>query len=255
LIFLEGAKSMRGLSGSTVMLCVLLSFSSAFGQACPALMHAASRLIVVTAPTLTSSAGTLRLFERRRSDAAWTVVGAAEPVTLGSKGVAWGRAFRYLASDHEPIKVEGDKRSPAGIYPIGRPFGFAYSQLAGYLRLRPDSVCVEDPLSPAYNTITSENALGQSVGAQNMGAISQFRRGLIIDYPTDAANRAGSCIFIHVRKNGPTGGTAGCLNLSENRVAALQSFANKHPSVLVLIPESALDRLRDCLPYIAGEIH
>jgi L,D-peptidoglycan transpeptidase YkuD (ErfK/YbiS/YcfS/YnhG family) len=247
---------MRGLCfGSIVILWALLSFSSAFGQACPALMHTASRLIVVTVPTLTSPAGTLRLFERRRSDAGWSAVGAAEPVTLGSKGVAWGRAFRYLAAADEPIKVEGDKRSPAGIYPIGRPFGFAHSQRADYLRLRPDSVCVEDPLSPAYNTIISENALGRSVGAQNMGAIAQFRRGLIIDYPTDAPNRAGSCIFIHIQKNDPTGGTAGCLNLPENRVAALQKFANKHLTVLVLMPESALDRLRDCLPYIASEIH
>ena len=38
-------------------------------------MSTASRLIVVTVPTLTSSAGKLRLFERRRSDAGWSVVG------------------------------------------------------------------------------------------------------------------------------------------------------------------------------------
>ena len=110
-------------------------------------------------------------------------------------------------SFHEPTKVEGDKRSPAGIYQIGRPFGFARSQLANYLRLQPDSVCVEDPSSPAYNTITSEKALGRSVGTQNMGAIARFRRGVIIDYPTDAANRAGSCIFIHIQKKDPAGGT------------------------------------------------
>jgi L,D-peptidoglycan transpeptidase YkuD (ErfK/YbiS/YcfS/YnhG family) len=228
--------SMRGLCfASVVLLWPLLSSSSTFAQACPALMHTASRLIVVTVPTLTSSAGKLRLFERRRSDAGWSVVGAAEPVTLGGRGVAWGRAFRYLAADDEPIKVEGDKRSPAGIYAIGRPFGFAQSQLAGYLRLQPDSVCVEDRSSPAYNTITSEKALGQSGGAQHMGMITRFRRGLIIDYPTDSANRAGSCIFIHIQKKDPTSGTAGCLNLPENRVAALQKFANKHPTALALL--------------------
>ena len=218
-------------------------------------MRTASRLIVVTVPTLTSSAGKLRLFERRQSDAGWSVVGAAEPVTLGRRGVAWGRAFRYLAADDEPIKVEGDKRSPAGIYAIGRPFGFAESQLTGYLQLQRDSVCVEDPSSPAYNTITSQKALGQLVGTQNMGVITRFRRGLIIDYPTDAANRAGSCIFIHIQKKDPTSGTAGCLNLPEDRVAALQKFANKHPTALALLPESALGRLGDCLPSAAAESH
>ena len=216
-------------------------------------MRTASRLILVTVPTLTSSAGKLRLFERRQSDAGWSVVGAAEPVTLGRRGVAWGRAFRYLAADDEPIKIEGDKRSPAGIYAIGRPFGFAESQLTGYLQLQRDSVCVEDPSSPAYNTITSQKALGQLVGTQNMGVIMRFRRGLIIDYPTDAANRAGSCIFIHIQKTDPTSGTAGCLNLPENRVAALQKFANTHLTVLALIPASALSRLGDCLPSTVME--
>src|SRR5215813_11630804 len=128
---------MRGLCFASVVLLWALLSSSTFGLACPALMRTASRLILVTVPTLTSSAGKLRLFERRQSDAGWSVVGAAEPVTLGRRGVAWGRAFRYLAADDEPIKVEGDKRSPAGIYAIGRPFGFAQSQLAGYLRLQP----------------------------------------------------------------------------------------------------------------------
>ena len=240
---------------SVVSLWALLSSSSTLAQACPGLMRTASRLIVVTVPTLTSPVGTLRLFERRRSDAGWTVIGTAQPVTLGSRGVAWGRAFRYLAADNEPIKIEGNKRSPAGIYAIGRPFGFAQSQLAGYLRLQPDSVCVEDPSSPAYNTITSVSSLGRSVGAQNMGAIARFRRGLIIDYPTDAANRAGSCIFIHIQKKDPTSGTAGCLNLPEDRIAALQKFANKHPTALALLPESALGRLGDCLPSAATESH
>jgi hypothetical protein len=73
-----------------------------------------------------------------------TPVGASSERPLGNRGVAWGTAFRYLAADDEPIKVDRDKRSPAA---IGRPFGFSQSQLAGYLRLQPDSFCVEDPSS------------------------------------------------------------------------------------------------------------
>jgi L,D-peptidoglycan transpeptidase YkuD (ErfK/YbiS/YcfS/YnhG family) len=241
--------------GSIVLLHALLAPSSTFGQACPALVQTARRLIVVTVPTLTSSVGELRLFKRARSGTRWSLVGAAEPVMLGRGGVAWGRAFRYLAADDEPVKVEGDKRSPAGIYAIGRPFGFARSRLAGYLQLQSDSICVEDPSSPAYNTITSGKAIGQPVGAENMGAITLYRRGLIVDYPTDAANRAGSCILIHIRNEDPPSGTAGCLALPENRVADLQKFANKHPTVLALIPESALGRLGGCLPPMTTESH
>ena len=74
---------MRSLSfASMVLLWAFLSSSSTFAQSCPALMRTASRLIVVTVPALKSSTGKLRLFERRQSDAGWSVVGAAEPVTM-----------------------------------------------------------------------------------------------------------------------------------------------------------------------------
>jgi hypothetical protein len=67
-----------------------------------------------------------------------------------------------------------------------------------------------------------------------MGAIARFRRGLIIDYPTDAANRAGLSIFIHIQKKNPTSGTAGCLNLPENR---LQPCRNSRKSILTRLPK------------------
>jgi D-alanyl-D-alanine dipeptidase len=246
---------MRSLCLASIVLlqAVLSHSSSTLGQACPRLMQTAHRLLIVTVPTLTSSAGELRLFKRGRSDVGWSLVGAPEPVMLGSGGVAWGRAFRYLAADDEPIKVEGDKRSPAGFYAIGRPFGFAPSPLAGYLQLQSDSICVEDPSSPAYNTITSGSVTGLPVGTRNMGAVTLYRSGLIVNYPTDAAHRAGSCILIHVRSEDPTSLTAGCLALPENRVAALQKFANGRRTVLALIPESALGRVGGCLPPLTIE--
>ena len=84
---------MRSLSfASMVLLWAFLSSSSTFAQSCPALMRTASRLILVTVPTLTSSAGKLRLFERRQSDAGWSVVGAAEPVTCT-------KLLEYLSTD------------------------------------------------------------------------------------------------------------------------------------------------------------
>jgi hypothetical protein len=35
------------------------------------------------------------------------------------------------------------------------------------------------------------------------------RDRLIVDYPTDAANRGGSCILIHIQSEDPPSGTAG----------------------------------------------
>ncbi len=238
---------MRLWAAFVISLCACLATSGSFAQTCPAPMQHASRLVLVTVPTLASSAGQLQLFERSRAEANWRLVKSAEPVNVGKKGVAWSRAFRHLASDGEPVKIEGDDRSPAGIYRLGRPFGFAASSLAGYLQIDSDSVCVEDPSSSAYNKFASRSAVGVSVSKESMRATPLYRRGLVVDYPTDAAHKAGSCIFFHVWKR-PGIGTAGCVTMPENRVALLQSFANRHATAVAILPESALGRLAGCLP-------
>ena len=79
-----------------------------------------------------------------------------------------------------------------------------------------------------------------------MGAEPLYRRGLVIDYRSDAAAKAGSCIFLHVWR-GPGHGTAGCVALPEGRVAALQDFLAEG-SVIAILPDSAFDRFRSCLP-------
>jgi L,D-peptidoglycan transpeptidase YkuD (ErfK/YbiS/YcfS/YnhG family) len=238
---------MRAFAAFVALVGACLMTSGAFAQTCPAPIGSAQRLVLVTVPTLNSSGGSLRRFERAQTDATWHEVGSAQPVNVGKKGVAWGRAFRELAGDNEPVKIEGDKKSPAGIYPIGRPFGFGPSRLANYLQIDSDSVCVEDPSSPAYNTITSKKAVGVSVSKETMGASSLYRRGLATNYPTDRAHKSGSCIFLHVWRS-PGSGTSGCVTMPEERVAILQQFVNGHPTVLALLPESALSRLADCLP-------
>jgi L,D-peptidoglycan transpeptidase YkuD (ErfK/YbiS/YcfS/YnhG family) len=73
-----------------------------------------------------------------------------------------------------------------------------------------------------------------------------YRRGLLVNYPTDAGKRAGSCIFIHVWRS-PTTGTAGCVSMPEPRVEALQDFA-ANGAVVAILPRAALDRMPGCVP-------
>jgi hypothetical protein len=58
--------------------------------------------------------------------------------------------------------------------------------------------------------ITSRAVIGPNVRAENMRNISIHRRGLLVDYPSDAKHRAGWCIFIHACRPGAKG-TSGCL--------------------------------------------
>jgi L,D-peptidoglycan transpeptidase YkuD (ErfK/YbiS/YcfS/YnhG family) len=79
-----------------------------------------------------------------------------------------------------------------------------------------------------------------------MARIPQYRRGLLVDYPTDAKARAGSCIFIHLRLPAAKG-THGCVALPEPQLEALQDFSASG-AVLAVLPRQALDRFKGCLP-------
>lgn len=220
---------------------------STIAQACPSPLAESKRLVLVVAETMNSTAATLQLFERGSPKDSWRPLGAPEPALVGRAGMAWSHFFRDLRRDKEPIKVEGDKRAPAGFYKIGRTFGTVPSLRPGHVHIPQDTVCVDDPSSPAYNTITHRSRIGPKVHGENMSrALPMYRRGLLVDYPTDAKARAGSCIFIHVWKS-PTIGTAGCVSLPEPRVVALQDFSAAG-AVLAIMPRPALSRLQGCLP-------
>ncbi len=220
--------------------------------ACPAVLDHAERLLVVTTRGMDSTTARLRLFARDRPGTTWRPESRSEPAVVGRHGLAWGDPFRSSATPGEPVKREGDGRTPAGFYAVGRSFGQAPLSRAGHLTLRPGSaICVDDPASPAYNTILERPLAGPMPHGEDMGAEPLYRRGLVIDYPSDRARRAGSCIFLHVWR-GPTKGTAGCVALPEARVAALQELSQSG-AVIAILPEAALARFSGCLPKIDAE--
>jgi L,D-peptidoglycan transpeptidase YkuD (ErfK/YbiS/YcfS/YnhG family) len=222
------------------------------GQACPSAFRDVHRLVLVTATTMATQNATLQLFERASSQDKWRRIDSAEPAVIGISGMAWGYGFREFAHKGEPIKTEGDKRTPAGMYRIGRSFGFAASLRPDYLRLKPETVCVDDPSSTAYNTVTSRRLIGRNVHGEDMRHIDLYRRGLVVDYSTDRATRAGSCIFIHVWRTANSG-TSGCVAVPEKRIVALQDFSQAG-AIIAVLPRNALDRFGDCLPNDAAGI-
>ncbi len=226
---------------------ILAQAAVAVAQSCPEPLAGATRLAMVTAAGMNATSATLQQFERAAPSEPWRAVSQPEPAVVGRAGMAWAQSYRRLARPGEPLKVEGDKRAPAGVYALGRPFGTLPSGRSDYLRVTPDTVCVDDAAHPAYNRITSRRSVGPKVSVENMSrALPMYRRGIVVDYPTDARARAGSCIFVHVWKS-PGTGTAGCVALPEPRVEALIDFASPGAAIAIL-PRPALRRLRGCLP-------
>ena len=142
--------------------------------------------------------------------------------------------------------MEGDKRTPAGFFKIGKSFGFGTSDRQDYLRITPGMTCVSDPRSPEYNTIVMRSDLGRSVRGEDMRSAPDYARGLLIDYPTDRKARAGSCIFMHLQLAGGVS-TAGCIALPEPQLQAVQDHAHGG-AVIAILPRPALDRFKGCLP-------
>ena len=231
-----------------LILVLLFLFVSrgALAQICPEPLANARKLVFVTPETWTSSTAEMQRFRRASAREAWRADGGPVSAVSGLKGGGWSTAFHRLAQSGEPVKQEGDARAPAGFFKIGRSFGFASSRLSDYLQIQPDTVCVSAPRSPAYNTITSRSTIGLGVRAENMRKVSIYRRGLLVDYPTDVKHRGGSCIFIHIRRPGARG-TSGCVAVPEEDVKQLQEFGIGG-AVLAVLPKPVLARFKGCLP-------
>lgn len=235
--------------GAILVVIALIAPQAAWAQSCPQPLASAHRLVLVTAETMNSSTASLQRFTRAAPDAPWQSDGGLVTALIGHNGVGWAHAFRSFARNGEPVKVDGDKRAPAGFYNIGRSFGFGPSHRPRYLQITEGTVCVDDPAHPAYNTITARAKVGWKVHGENMWRVPEYRRGLLVDYPTNARARAGSCIFIHTRLPGATG-TSGCVSLPEPQVEAVQDFA-QGGAVLAILPRQALERFKGCLPEVA----
>lgn len=236
---------------TAVVLCLQATAAQAAGT-CPKPLQAALRLVVVSTATMDTSTARLRLYKRETVDQPWAADDAAFPVVVGKAGLAWGNGFTQRADRGEKAKIEGDLRTPAGIFPIGTTFGFTPQSYPGHVVLKADeTVCVDDPQSPNYNRILSRKDAGQVASAEDMRAIPLYRKGVVVDYASDRERKTGSCIFLHVWRSAHDG-TSGCVAMPEKAVERVQAFT-REPSALVVLPTTALANFRDCLPGVADD--
>lgn len=219
---------------------------------CPRPLHRATRLIVVTVPSMTAVQATLHTFERKTpADAQWLRSGPPESAVVGSAGIGWSDAFVHLAKKDEPIKHEGDKRTPAGIFRVAGPFGFETSRLSGYTKLAAgNSFCVEDPASRLYGRIVDKRLAKAVKASEDMSAEPALKRGLIIDYPVRRGAKAGSCVFVHIW-SGNGAGTDARIGIPEDRITVLQNWSAQGFTAIAIVSEEAVPRFKSCLPLNA----
>ena len=216
----------------------------------PALLRSARQLILVITPDWNAVHGALQRFERASAADPWRPVGAAGTIVVGRNGTAWDPLIEPAVRG--PVKVEGDGRSPAGVFSLGKAFGFAPAAEAAWLRLPYLPVvegieCVDDPASSVYNQIVDRRTVQTPdwSSAENMREVGEaYRWGVVVNYNTPAVAGRGSCIFLHIGGAGGRG-TAGCTAMAPDFLRQVMAWIDPSDSpVLVQLPRAAYQAVR-----------
>ncbi len=199
--------------------------------------------MVVTTKDWNAVQGKAQMFERADTKSEWKAVGAVFPVVVGEKGLAWSDDARMMA-ETEPHKVEGDGKSPAGIFILTSAFGSKAKPdfvTLPFTQLEESTECVDDVKSASYNKIVDKYKIGNLDwnSSEKMLAVgAQYDLGVFVahnSYPVEKGK--GSCIFLHVWKN-ESSGTAGCTAMKrENIEMVLTRLDAKKNPVLIQLPE------------------
>jgi len=208
------------------------------------------QMVLVVTPAWDSTSGTLRRFVRASNADAWRAVGEVVPIVVGRTGVAWDDS-QVRPGAGEPVKHEGDGRSPAGAFALDTAFGFDSRQSVSwvrlpYVQLGSATECVDDDRSAHYNTIVNRDSVARVdwSSSERMRTIGQYAYGVHVAYNAPPRPSRGSCIFLHIWA-GPRSVTAGCTAMEQDALKTLIGWIDpKQRPMLVQLPASALARLR-----------
>lgn len=190
----------------------------------------AEQLIVVVTQSWNDNHAILYRFEKLQDS--WNLVSHGDSVSIGKTGLAWGIGLHKNLSEG-PIKMEGDKKSPAGIFELGNIYGWDEQAPEGvtypYNNISSLTRCVDDPHSSVYNTIVEETAKKDWNSAERM-KINDYRYLIVVKHNPDNIPGKGSCIFLHLN-NTPT---VGCTAMNDNVMLTLMHWLSPKKKVLLV---------------------
>ena len=213
------------------------------------------QLIVGKAKNWDSSHVTLTVYEKQGGS--WALIGKPWQGRLGRSGLAWGYGIHPRIQSSAPVKKEGDKRAPAGIFKIGGAYGYA-SQITRHPQLpyrciTPQDLWVEDLTSPHYNkhiildhqprtTWEQKAQMRQNDHAHSLKLYIGHNDAILGGKPVPGF---GSAIFFHIWRGGGTKATAGCTTMPEAMLKQLIARIDPHKNPLyILLPESEYRRFQ-----------
>lgn len=201
------------------------------------------QLLVVSSYDFNSTKASLQAYERR--EGAWAMVFTSFSVNLGRSGLAWGKGlYRFRHATDEPIKQEGDGKSPAGLFTLESFFGYEDRHFKlPYLQVSPSTLCIDDSASPSYNSIlqSQDSTKYRSFEYMKRGD-DLYKLGIVVGHNSEALIKGGSCIFMHIQKSEDSP-TSGCTAMQEEQLLQLMKWLDKaHKPLLLQLPQSYLEQ-------------
>jgi D-alanyl-D-alanine dipeptidase len=184
--------------------------------------------------------GKMFLFERKNEHKHWHIVDSFN-VVVGKNGLGKDVSSAISLNNINATKHEGDGKSPAGIFKLGRVFSYhdVKNLKMPFVRVDTNFYCVDDATSSYYNTL-----IRQDTTQHNFNSFEYMKRndelyeyGVWVLYNSDpviAGN--GSCIFLHIWRN-ENSGTAGCTAMAKENMLKLIHWLNakKNPVLLQIV--------------------
>lgn len=217
----------------------------------------ATQLIVTVTENWAGTSARLYRFTRDKGE--WLASGPTFSASVGYAGLAWGVGIHPAdaPTPDAPTKVEGDGKSPAGIFLLGDAYGYD-KRFSGTSELPYQQVdrkwrCVNDSASTLYNRVFDSKTVMKKdwSSAERMRRNDELYRLVVavghnhlLPGDSDPIAEAGSCIFLHVW-GGDDSPTVGCTAMSLTHMEDLISWLKPSPvAVLVALPRPRYEALQ-----------
>ena len=214
-------------------------------------LYSSEQIVLVLSDGFNSSKATLSCFEDGKK------VFEDIEVNLGKNGLGWGIGKKELIQgDVEPLKYEGDKKAPIGIFKLTSIFGYEkkHDFKMPFIHATKEMICVDDSNSKYYNQIINMNSLGQKEKPNSFEYMkrddNQYELGITVGHNENQFKKRGSCIFIHVQKSHDAS-TAGCTSMSLKNIKKIVSWLDesKNP-ILIQVPKEKLNQIKKLYPQL-----
>lgn len=189
----------------------------------------ASQLIVVVGNPADPAKGTLTWYQRG-VDGALVNVLSVEAVT-GMNGIS-------------KEKVEGDKKTPEGVYSFTTAFGLKENPgtILPYHQIQAGDHFVDDSNSRYYNQLVSDCEVVRDWNSSEdlIYHTPQYNYGLVLNYNPDRVPGKGSAIFLHCPKASNNTGTSGCISVPEDVMRQIAGSVDEKTKIVVVWQEQDL---------------